>query len=489
MRISFLKNNVFIKVLFFVVMFFGATTFTLAFEPKTATIQKDATLTLSDCIRIALENSPSVRQAAYNYQISKNNVSIAKTNYFPTLTVGSGYYYSGTKTSKTSSNSDYYSVSTSLNQLIYDFGKTLANVNMQKFYGISSLYTFDNVVLDTIFGVKVNYYAVLAAKATVEVNKGNVQISERNYQRTKAYFDEGIRSKIDLVNAEVNLSDAKITLVQSQKAYEQALVDLNNSMYVAYAPSYKISTAESFNFKHKEIPVNLEKISDSKDLSAPPKNVSNAVYTTGVEKMEILGDYKFEPFKYSFKECEELAEKNRPDLKAYQSTLDAMKQALLYVKREYFPAITAGVGYGFRNQNNTNSLNANVAFTTNVNIAQEKFKIDNAKLQVQLAQNDLDLAKQNVYFDVQNAYVNMVRLGEQIPLLSVKVNETYQNLELADGRYAVGLGDYIQLQDARVNYNTAQNSYVQAVFNYNVARANLERLMALPQEIQISVED
>ena len=51
------------------------------------------------------------------------------------------------------------------------------------------------------------------------------------------------------------------------------------------------------------------------------------------------------------------------------------------------------------------------------------------------------------------------------------------------------MGDYIQLQDARVNYNNAQSSYVQAVYNYNVARATLEREIALPQENTLTVED
>lgn len=60
----------------------------------------------------------------------------------------------------------------------------------------------------------------------------------------------------------------------------------------------------------------------------------------------------------------------------------------------------------------------------------------------------------------------MIQLEKQIPLLETKVRQTLENLELADGRYAVGLGDYIQLQDARVNYNNAQSSYVQAVYNY-----------------------
>ena len=99
------------------------------------------------------------------------------------------------------------------------------------------------------------------------------------------------------------------------------------------------------------------------------------------------------------------------------------------------------------------------------------------------------MAKQNMYFDIQDAYVNMKQCEKQIPLLAVKVRQTLENLELADGRYSVGLGDYIELQDAKVNYNNAQNSYVQAVYNYNVSRSDLERLIALPQEITVTVED
>ena len=127
--------------------------------------------------------------------------------------------------------------------------------------------------------------------------------------------------------------------------------------------------------------------------------------------------------------------------------------------------------------------------STSLNILSTKKEIDNAKIQVDMAQNEIDLAKQDIYFAVQDAYINMKQLEKQIPLIAVKVKQTLENFELADGRYAVGIGDYIQLQDAKVNYNNAQHEYVQTVYNYNVARANLEKAMALPQEITMNVED
>lgn len=464
-------------------------TISAAFAIEQMSVEKNAILNIKDCITIALQNSPKIKKARYNYGIAKGNLGIAKSEYFPTLGIGTGYNITDNNNNRRSTNTNIYSAEANINQLIWNFGKTNANIRMYNFDRVAALYEFEDMVLETIFGVKTNYYGVLAAKATLDVNRANVQINERNYQRTKAYFEEGIKSKIDLVNAEVYLSDSKVTLVESEKAYKNALVQLNNSMYIAFAPEYEIENTETFNFQNNYAPVNLEKIDEKKDLSKPPKDVNNAFLTSQVEKINVLDNYKFKPFPYTFEESVNLAYKNRPDLKAYDATLKAMQESLKYTKREYLPEISATAGYGYRDQYNTNSFNVGINLSSNVNIKGQKHKIDNAKIQVQLAENEIDQAKQDIYFEVQNLYINMVQLEKQIPLLAVKVKQTLENFELADGRYAVGLGDYIELQDAKVNYNNAQVSYVQTVYNYNVARANLERAIALPQEVTTSIED
>lgn len=464
-------------------------TISAAFAIEQMSVEKNAILNIKDCITIALQNSPKIKKARYNYGIAKGNLGIAKSEYFPTLGIGTGYNITDNNNNRRSTNTNIYSAEANINQLIWNFGKTNANIRMYNFDRVAALYEFEDMVLETIFGVKTNYYGVLAAKATLDVNRANVQINERNYQRTKAYFEEGIKSKIDLVNAEVYLSDSKVTLVESEKAYKNALVQLNNSMYIAFTPEYEIENTETFNFQNNYAPVNLEKIDEKKDLSKPPKDVNNAFLTSQVEKINVLDNYKFKPFPYTFEESVNLAYKNRPDLKAYDATLKAMQESLKYTKREYLPEISATAGYGYRDQYNTNSFNVGINLSSNVNIKGQKHKIDNAKIQVQLAENEIDQAKQDIYFEVQNLYINMMQLEKQIPLLAVKVKQTLENFELADGRYAVGLGDYIELQDAKVNYNNAQVSYVQTVYNYNVARANLERAIALPQEVTTSIED
>lgn len=457
-------------------------------------IEKNSTLSLNDCIKIALNNSPVVKKYILNLDIAKSSVGVAKSAYFPSLTLGAGYNQSfgernhglGSYQSRT-----LPSFNSSLSQLLWNFGKTDAGIRMEKFNKIAAEFDFDEIVLTTIFNVKLQYYGVLAAKNLVEVERLNVQINERNYQRTRAYFDEGIKSKIDLVNAEVNLSDSKIALVKAEKTYKAAIVNLNNAMYAAYAPEYNIKNTETFNLENPQVPMSLTNIENYKKLLALPDDISDAVYTVKAEKNDVLKNYVFEKYPYTFEKSVDIAKENRPDLKALQATVKAMRQYVLVTKRQYLPELRGGVGYSYANNRNYADSGMNVALnlSTTFNMMQVKHEVDIANSQLNLAKTEVELLNQDLYFDIQNAYVEMIQLEKQIPLLETKVRQTLENLELADGRYSVGLGDYIQLQDARVNYNNAQSSYVQAVYNYNVARATLEREIALPQENTLTVED
>ena len=456
-------------------------------------VTEGAVLNLRDCITIALKNNPNIKNAKYNYDISKSNVNLARSEFFPTLGYGTGWNYNAVNQRRLSSDTHNYNVEATLNQLLFNFGRTNANIKMQKFYLIADEYTFNNIVRQTIFDVKQRYYEVLAARATTIINQAYVDINERNYLRTKAYFEEGIKSKIDLVNAEVTWSDSKIGLVKSENAFQVALVNLNNAMYLKDAPAYSISNKEGYTIQDSIAPVDLTNISNEEDeniAQIPVNNVQDAKLMSSVEKLEMLSpDYNVEEFPYTFEECIDMAYKNRADLKAYTSTLDAVKANLLYVKRNYYPSISASTGYGYRDLNRTNSFNVGVNLSGSLNLMNQKSRVDVAKTQVQIAENSLDKLNQDIYFEVQNAYINMVELEKQIPLTAVKVRQTKENYELAEGRYYVGLGDYIELQDAKVNYNNAQRSYIETILRYNVARANLESVIAMPQPVTLTIDE
>ena len=455
-------------------------------------ISEGASLTLEDCINIALKRSPILKNMRNNWEMAKHNISIAKAEYFPTLSAGAGYNQDWSRTRGTTINSRTLpSVDVRLKERIWNFGKTNASIRMEKFYKIAAEHDFNQEVINTIYNVKVKYYAVLAAEAAVEIEEANVKINERNYQRTKAYFEEGIRSKIDLVNAEVYLSDSKISSIKAKNDYKNSMLALGNAMFIANAPNFSIKRTDTFNFEHNYLPVSLIKIANYQDVSKLPPDVFNATLTKEEKKVEMLKDYVFKNrFPLSLEDSIKCAYENRYDLKSLEATKEAMKQALLYTKREYYPEITGSVGYGYMNNRylNYNSFDIAVDISSSLNPIQTKHKIDNAKLQVNMVQNDIEELKQNMYFDIQKTYVDMISLEEQIPLNAIKVRQTLENLELADGRYEVGLGDFIEVQDAKVNYNNAQRTYVKNIFQYNVSRATMEKEIA-SEEIKLKLEE
>lgn len=456
-------------------------------------ITKDATLGLEDCVGLALKNSPNVRKYRNNLKAAKSRVSQAKSDFFPTITAGTSFGYNGNSGNRIKTTSEgLYNASATLNWLIFNFGKSNAKIDMQKFYVIARQNDLDNIILQTIFKVRTSYYGVLAAKAFVNVQKAYVDINERQYQRTKAYFEEGLKSKIDLVNAEVYLSESKIALINAQNNYDTSIITLNNSMYVIDAPDYNIKNTETFNLKSHSIPVTLKDI-QTKEVYTLPETPKNSVFSTSVEKNDILNTFVFNPFPYNFEQSVAYAKEHRPDLKALYSTEKAMEKSLLYAKREYYPAVTAQAGYSFKDNTNsayTNGVNAGAYLNLPVvNAANTKFKIDEAKANLDVAKDSVEMAEKDIYFEVQKAYIDMKKLEKQVPLQYVKVRQALENFELADGRYEVGLGDFIELQDAKVNYNNAQREYVKIVFDYNVARAKLELAIAmLPEEIKLTEE-
>ena len=282
-----------------------------------------------------------------------------------------------------------------------------------------------------------------------------------------------------MVNAEVNLSDAKVKLVNAENLYQRALITLNNSMFVVDAPSYEIKNTNSFNISTPTVTVSLDNVTPAKDIDKVPETEANYKYEMYVEKKDLLLDYEFSPYPITLEEAIQKAYENRPDLKALNSTVKAMEESLKYYKREYLPELTGQAGYTLRALG-TDANSFNVAAKLDIaslNIFSTKAKIDEAKAQLELAKNNLDLLKKNVYFQVQNAYVDMQEIEKRIPLLATKVRQALENYELADGRYEVGLGNFLELQDAKNNYNNAQLSYIQAVFQYNTARVQVEKAM------------
>lgn len=407
------------------------------------TITKNVPLSVTDCISLAYQNSPKIKRQKYNLDIASSNLGIAKAAYFPVISAGAGFY------NENNSDSVYYdkhyrdlpSVGVSVNTLVWDFGKTTSLIKMEKFYKIGAEYEFMDSLCSTLFDVKWKYYSLLYKKALLD-------IANDDLARLQNIYDNAKKSP-DKETALVYLTRAKILCYEAQNDYKNAKLDLDNSMYVVNSPDYEIDKTETFNF---------------------------SIYNSQNKDLEDFTKHEF-PFKRS--EAASIAYHNSPDLHVLIATKKAMIQSLKYIKRTYLPALSANVGYGYNNTNQTSnsSLQVGVNLNSSVNLLELKHSIKGADAQVARAQNEIDLFKKDLYYDIFRALNNADKAAAQISLAQDKVKQSYAAMKLVEEKYKAGAIDYTSLHDSREDYVQANTDYADSLYDYNTALIQVEMAM------------
>ena len=404
-------------------------------------------LSVTDCVALAFKNSPKIRRQKYNLDLAKSNVGIAKSQYFPVLSAGVGFY------NENNSNGIYYdkhyrdlpNVGVSVNQLIWNFGKTTAFIKMEEFYKIAAEYEFMDSLCLTLFDIKAKYYNLLRAKALLNVAKNNQDINEEYVKLAKN------KNEADKTTAQVNLSEANIKYIEAENTLNNAKYDLSNAMYLENQPNYDIEITPTFTYN---------------------------VYAYRSKHVEMM---PFEPFIFPFKKTEapEIAYNNSPDLQVLVNTKKAMEQSLKYAKRAILPDLNANVGYGYKNTNfaRNNGLSVGVNLETTTNFMEYKYQGKNAQAQLNIADNEITLFKKDLYYEVQRAFNNVDRAQKQVPTAKTEVEQSLINLTLVEKKYKSNELDYIALQEARKAYIRALDTYIESIYNYNIALIQVEMAM------------
>jgi len=457
--------------------------------PEVSSVKKPLanyiTMSIDDCIAYAIEHNPNISVAKQHIKAAESGVGQQKSSYAPRLTARVNYNHldnRGTRIANT--NNDSIGFSAGISQLIWDFGKTFARINMAKYDLLSAQYDYDYEILNVIYDVKINYYRVLRALANLDIYEQNVRINTLNYERTKAMFDEGLKSKIDVVNAEVNLADSKIQLVDAQNTLVSYVLALKNSMYYTENKDFIVKNTESFGFLKADYKKKMQSLEEVKPSGYNFKKNEDGLImlTSGIEHNDIIQDYVFTPFKLSRQEAVDKALAERPDLKSNRMLVKVQEESLKAVKRSYAPELTADLTWNYTKNESTYTsplqVGAGIGLGS-INPYGIHWQIKEGEAYLDIANHNINIAKSDIYWEVQANYINMRQLERKIPLMNQKVKATLENFQLADGRYSVGLNNYVELQDALTNYNNSQLSFVEAVFEYNVARETLMKSMGL----------
>ena len=412
-------------------------------------IKKGELLTLERSIGIALLRHPSILAAKGSVDVSRAREGQAESGYYPQIAASAGYsrqqpstISTGTTTVgirriQTSHSFEQYSTGVNASQMLFDFGKTRTQVRVQNNYVDASRSDLGNIEEQVIFNVKQAYYDTLRAKRNREVAEDTIRQFEHQLAQAKAFYEVGTRPKFDVTKAEVDLSTARLALLRADNSVSISLVNLNNAMGVPDAPQYML---EEHPFQPKAL-VSVE-----------------------------------EAYKRAFE--------NRPDLMALASRKKAAEESVALAQKGYYPFLTGNAGWTWAGEGGQfatgDGWNAGVTLSVPIFTGfLTKNQVAEAKATLSVVSANEEALKQNVMLEVQQAYINLKEAAERITVAALTVQQATENSEIATGRYSAGVGNPIEVTDAEVALSRAKLSHNEALYDYVIAHASLEKAMGI----------
>jgi len=392
-------------------------------------------LDLQRCIAIALSRHPGIQAAAGTLRAGDSRIGQARSGYYPQLNGSAGY----TRTDPTTSAGqayDSYSSSVSLSQNLYDFGKTSTQVKIQELNRDSSRSDLDNIRTQVRFGVKQAYFGLLQTGRNRDVSRETVGQFQQHLDRAKAFFEVGTKPKFDVTKAEVDLSNAKLNLIKAENAFRLARVALNNAMGLPEAPDYEV--ADQLAAQRVEIDLN-----------------------------EILRK----------------AYDRRPDLKAITVKRKSLEQGIELARKGYYPSVTGNAGYGWGG--GSFPLDQGWSFGAQLNVPlfsgfSTKYQVAEAQANLEVLAANEALLRQTIDQDVKQAWLNLKEAADRGAAAELIVRQAAENLDLANGRYASGVGSPIEVTDALVAASNAKTAQISALYDYKLAQSSLEKAAGEP---------
>lgn len=195
------------------------------------------TLSKEKAVEIALANNYDIRITKNNLEVAKNNKSLYNSGYLPTITGNAGASYSnndtenefenGATNSVTGAESKNYNASIGLNYTIFNgFNRQNTFKKLKESYNLTELQA-RQVIENTLTTLFLAYYEVARLTENETTQKQTLAISKKRLQRANYSFNYGQNTKLDVLNAEVDVNKDSITYINIRRELANAKRDLN----------------------------------------------------------------------------------------------------------------------------------------------------------------------------------------------------------------------------------------------------------------------
>ena len=265
-------------------------------------------LTKKEALRITLENNFGIKIANNNVAIAKNNSSIYNSGFLPTASLTSGADYRNNnqnlifKDRDTNEDNEIggsgivtktYNASLGLNYTIFDgLGRKYNYQQLKETYNLTELQakaTIENTYLQ-LFTL---YFQI----ARFSENTNNLQealtISKSRLTRATYQYEYGQSTKLELLNAEVDVNNDSITLINAKQQLSNAKRGLNIVLGVEKAVDYEVETQVDFNKLLKFEDLKQKTIATNIQLQQNEKNIAISQFNIKINKANLLPSLNF----------------------------------------------------------------------------------------------------------------------------------------------------------------------------------------------------
>ena len=423
-------------------------------------------LNLEDAMQRAFNTNPAITIAGYERDSARASYNAARSSKWISIsgshttqrggsndnvTTGNSWIWDGTahkqvawaNTSKQIGNQHSNTVSASMP--IYTGGKLSGTIKQAKAGYLISEQGLQKAYNDMRATVTNGYFDMLQADNMQKLGRESVERLADHLKNVEAQYEVGVVAKVDVLRSQVELANAKQSLIKAENAYQIAEANLN---------------------KIVGLPMDTQLKLDNILVYAPYEN-----------------DMQY---------CLDYAAMHRPELEQAKQNVEAAKGALRVAISGHMPQIAASASQNWNDSNWPGDENGNwgVGVQVTMNIFDSGVttsKIHGAAADLAKAHETYRDTVDAVNLDVRSNYLNLREAEKRIDTTKLAVSQAEEDYRIAQLRYMNGVGTNTDVLDAQVALTDAKTNYLQAMYDYNTCKTNLETAIGVPMQFPTKV--
>ncbi|HAT76916.1 MAG TPA: transporter [Flavobacterium sp.] len=411
-------------------------------------INAQEVLTIENAIKIALENNFEIKLASNNLDINKTNVAVGNAGMLPKLTAtlvdanrienSSQTRQDGTVNALDNAKNNSLNYGVGLDWTVFDGFKMFAKLDQLKELQKLGEAQLKRTIIMKISEVNSVYFDLVQQQQQLAALDTTIVISTQRLTLAQNRFNIGKASKLEVLNAQVDLNTDKVTLLRQKESYINRKIALNQILARDSKVDFKV--VDEVTVDGKLILADLMALAEKQNPQLESEIINKRV--SELQLKQIRGE-RYPTLNltsgYNFLESE--------------SSLGFTSQ---------FSA--RGLSYGFRA-----SLNVFDGFAQNRNEKIAKIQIENAKIAIE---------KQSLLLNTELATAFQTYLTNLELIQLEETNEAIakQNLNITLDKFRIGTITTLEFRTAQLNYINAKVRYSNAQFQAKLSEIALKEL-------------